>query len=125
MFAGGNTPPNKYSSRGSAFLTCLKFDKSCSMLGQLMLTDNNATAVTCLKRCSSPLCTNANSTMLLVGCMKGLFLVQYDSSAFIKHLYVPQIHTNIVLDMSIYNNMVVSIARNDESVTITEFDVPL
>lgn len=123
LFLAGNTPPNKFSSRGSAIITAFQFSKNLSKLSSLLITENNCTAITCLKRATSP----NHKNLLLCGCLKSVVLVTYsETSKLLQKLKVlPQYHLGIINDMAFSGRFIYSVAKGDNRVGIIDTDIDL
>ena len=82
----------------------------------MMITDNNTTAVTFMKRSQS------SPKDIFVGCLKTVLVVEFDGSKFSKLMYIPQYHAGIVIDMSIHGRYLLTIAKGDDNLGLIEFD---
>lgn len=116
LFLGGNTPPNKHSSRGSAIISCVYFQKGLQPVSEQLLLDHNATAVTFIRRAET------SPRDLIVGCLRSLFIIEFVNERFNKLLHIPQYHTGIITDIYLHDRCLLTVAKGDENVGVVMFD---
>ena len=84
-----------------------------------MITDNNTTAVTFIRR------SNTADKDLFLGCLKSVLVVEYAGGRFSKLLFVPNYHAGIVVDMCIYEQFLLTVSKGDEHIGVLEFEQPI
>lgn len=116
MFLGGNTPPNKHSSRGSAIVSCVYFQKGLQPVNEVLLLDNNATAATFIRRAET------SPKDLIVGCLRSIFILEFMNERFNKLLHIPQYHAGIITDIFLQDRYLLTVSKGDENLGVIQFE---
>jgi hypothetical protein len=85
-------------------------------VNEILLLDNNATAVTFIRRAES------SPKDLIVGCLKSIFIVEFTNERFNKLLHIPQYHSGIITDIFLQDKCLLTVAKGDENIGLVLFE---
>lgn len=86
VFAGG-LGINKQNKQNQAVLTAVRFDKTLRIIDELIISDNNATVVSCVKRGNS-------DNILFAGCLRCVYVIEWSGGKLTPLMVALDVHTS-------------------------------
>ena len=80
-----------------------------------MITEHNATVISSLRRVPD------HPNYLLVGCMKSLLVVKADPGSLVLVACMPQLHSNIVVDIVASSRSILTLGKGDTYLRMLTF----
>lgn len=86
VFAGG-MGNNRQTNQNQAVLTAVRFDKTLRVIDELLITDNNATVVSCVKRGNS-------DNILFAGCLRCVYVIEWTGGKLTPLMVALDVHSS-------------------------------
>lgn len=124
VFCGGSTKPNPQTKRPTAIITAMRFSNKPSIVDELLVTDQDATVVNCIKRAS-------NESILFAGCYKHVYIIEFAANKFSLLMIAVDIHSSTldspgtIYDMCVFGTKLYSVGKRDKFISILNFDFDL
>ena len=124
VFCGGSTKPDPKTNRPTAIITAMRFSQKLSIIDELLITDQAATVVNCIKRAS-------NESILFAGCYKHVYIIEFAANKFSLLMIAVDIHSSTlcspgtIYDMCVFGTKLYSVGKKDKFISILNFDFDL
>jgi hypothetical protein len=102
----------------------MRFSQKLSVIDELMITDQAATVVNCIKRAS-------NENILFAGCYKHVFIIEFVANKFSLLMVAVDIHSSTlgspgtIFDMCVFGNKLYTVGKRDKFISILNYDFEL